>query len=178
MPSIIMPSLPKLSIPKLAIPKLALPKPFLKLASKIAIYGLIALCTLEALRGGPSVRMMGILVRNKKAWDPCSPDNLGVVKYAQLWCASWWHCTIRSPTKYVAKKFKAVANWLRRSYIGSWISRKGKKDDTNDPDGRSQRAPTFQEMFDRAVAEAAAESARSCFPQVVAEEEVDEMRYW
>ncbi|KAI1465647.1 uncharacterized protein F4812DRAFT_461339 [Daldinia caldariorum] len=177
MPSLSMPSLTNLFTPKLAVAK-----PFLKLASKVTIYGLIALGTIEVLRGGPSVRMMKILIGNKKAWDPRSPDNLGIVKYTQLWCASWWHCTIRAPSKYVVRKFKALANNIRRSYIGNWISRKGKKDGTNDSDGvDSERVSAFQEMFDRAVAEAAAESARACFPRgppAAAEEEEVEIRYW
>ncbi|KAG4217471.1 hypothetical protein PC116_g34048, partial [Phytophthora cactorum] len=60
------------------------PKIFTKIVIKATIYGIIAIGTLEALRKFPSVKMMRILMREKKAWGPAQAKKDGILDYVQL----------------------------------------------------------------------------------------------
>ncbi|KAI1476713.1 hypothetical protein F4774DRAFT_412676 [Daldinia eschscholtzii] len=157
------------------------PKVFTKIVIKATIYGIIAIGTLEALRKFPSVKMMRILMREKKAWGPTQAEKDGILDYVQLFFISWWHYTVRAPAKYIAKQFKAVVGKAKQSHIGTWITRKGKKKNNVESGPteprRPERVSAFREMFDEAIYENTADSSHSCLPQAIAEAD-DPTRDW
>ncbi|KAI1656647.1 hypothetical protein F4813DRAFT_390354 [Daldinia decipiens] len=122
-------------------------KSIFKFAGKAIVYGIIAIGVWEALLGCPSARMMNKLLRDKDAWDPMQAENDGVCQHVQIWFMSWWHCSVRSPAKYITKRVKVAAAKAKRSYIRGWMARNRNNDtDTSITRGEERYDSDFEDI--------------------------------
>ncbi|KAI1648570.1 uncharacterized protein F4817DRAFT_364231 [Daldinia loculata] len=152
-------------------------KSVFKFVGKAAVYGIVAIGVWEALLGCPSAKMMNKLLRDKDAWDPRQAEQDGVCQHVQIWFMSWWHCAIRSPAKYIAKRVKVVATKAKRSYIRGWMAR-NQNNNTNASTPRGEeRVSRFHEELDGAIHDLTTEANRACINQSQ-EDDDDGDWYW
>ncbi|KAI0844203.1 hypothetical protein F5Y00DRAFT_274423 [Daldinia vernicosa] len=148
-----------------------------KSVGKAAVYSIIAIGVWEALLGCPTANMTKTLLADKVAWDSAQAEKQGIRQHVQMWFTSWWHCAIRSPAKFIAKRVKATAAKAKRSYVLGWMARN--RDNNNNDDTTAsitrgeERVSRFHEELDEAIHELTAESNSICLREFQEEDEED-----
>ncbi|KAI0117027.1 hypothetical protein F4814DRAFT_459236 [Daldinia grandis] len=149
-----------------------------KFAGKVTVYGIVAIGVWEALLGCPSAKMTKRLLRDKDAWDPTQAEQDGIRQHVQIWFVSWWHCSIRSPANYIAKRVQVVAARAKQSYWPGWMARNRDNSITTSSIWSGEQASRFHQELDEAIYDLTTEANRACINQYPLEDADDDDGNW